>query len=237
LAAPKTTTWRMVAGHRPVISGSARFVRDAVAFPVEGRFRAAMQQLMAKYQVDVYLDGALSASLGDAKSSLGDAKSSSPAAIPTPTGLSRAWEPVRAVHLRLVRSLEPATAPTWETHWAVSFSRLDLTWAAFSRLAAPATPEGRVTVAGHDHTTQWLCVDGVSYIVNGVGGYELHALQKPKPPGTLYQNNTFHGFAFHQLTADAMEVTWVDTERRARQTVRVPKFGGCTGLSEQGLDE
>jgi tartrate-resistant acid phosphatase type 5 len=57
LAAPKTTTWRMVAGHRPIVSGSARFVRDAVAFPVEGRFRAAMQQLMTKYQVDVYLDG------------------------------------------------------------------------------------------------------------------------------------------------------------------------------------
>lgn len=58
LAAPKTTSWRMVAGHRPIVSGSARFVRDAVAFPVEGRFRTAMQQLMTKYQVDVYLDGA-----------------------------------------------------------------------------------------------------------------------------------------------------------------------------------
>lgn len=91
--------------------------------------------------------------------------------------------------------------------------------------------------AGHDHTTQWVCVDGVSYVVNGVGGYELHALQKPKSEGTLYQNNTFHGFALHQLTADVMEVTWVDTSRRARQTIRVPKFGGCSALSEQGLDQ
>eukprot|EP00959_Pyramimonas_sp_CCMP1952_P099011 2069695-Pyramimonas_sp.AAC.1 len=52
---------------------------------------------------------------------------------------------------------------------------------------------------GHDHTAQWICQGGVSYIVNGVGGYDLHALEREPPKGTLYQANTFFGFAIHQV--------------------------------------
>lgn len=68
----------------------------------------------------------------------------------------------------------------------------------------------------------------VSYIVNGVGGYDLHALQKSVPPETIYQNNTFHGFALHQLSADVMKMSFVDEYARLQHVVNIPKFGGCT---------
>ncbi|KAK3278817.1 hypothetical protein CYMTET_13271 [Cymbomonas tetramitiformis] len=130
-------SWRIVIGHRPVLSGSHRFKNDARQYPAEERFRAHLRELLAKHKVDAYLDG-------------------------------------------------------------------------------------------HDHTTQWMCAEGVSYLVNGVGGYDLHALDKRHPlTETIWQNNTFHGFAIHQMTMERMQIEYFDMEGALRHTLSIPKFGGC----------
>lgn len=136
-------SWRIVIGHRPVLSGSHRFKNDGRQFPAEERFRAFMRELLAKHQVDAYLDG-------------------------------------------------------------------------------------------HDHTTQWMCAEGVSYLVNGVGGYDLHALDKRHPlTETIWQNNTFHGFAVHQVTTENMQIDYFDMEGAMQHTLIIPKFGGCTPIMEE----
>lgn len=50
-------TWRIVVGHRPLASVSARSARDDVEFPAEARTRAALKELMLSAGVDVWLNG------------------------------------------------------------------------------------------------------------------------------------------------------------------------------------
>lgn len=50
-------TWRVVVGHRPVISVAARSARDALEFPAEARTRKALRELMEKTGVDLWING------------------------------------------------------------------------------------------------------------------------------------------------------------------------------------
>lgn len=118
-------TWRVVIGHRPLISVSSRAERDDAAFPAEGRTRKALRELMEASKVDLWING-------------------------------------------------------------------------------------------HDHTVQVACSDAggaaTRFVTAGVGGYDLHALVDSSRwhPETVYANNTYHGFAAHRITPDAITTYFLD---------------------------
>lgn len=50
-------TWRVVVGHRPVISVAERSARDDLLFPAEARTRLALRELMESTGVDLWING------------------------------------------------------------------------------------------------------------------------------------------------------------------------------------
>ena len=66
-------------------------------------------------------------------------------------------------------------------------------------------------INGHDHTAQILHKNRVHYIVNGIGGHNLHKLEK-KSPEALYMNASFHGFALHSVSCNSMTITFCNQD-------------------------
>lgn len=50
-------TWRVVVGHRPLISVSVRSARDDAHFPAESRTREALREAMETFKVDLWING------------------------------------------------------------------------------------------------------------------------------------------------------------------------------------
>ncbi|KAK3244751.1 hypothetical protein CYMTET_45651 [Cymbomonas tetramitiformis] len=77
-------------------------------------------------------------------------------------------------------------------------------------------------INGHDHTAQHLVDEaGVNYIVNGLGGYDVHGVHAL--PETRWNATDFHGFALHMLSHDRMEVKWVDSSGNVVGHINIPR--------------
>lgn len=67
----------------------------------------------------------------------------------------------------------------------------------------------QLVLSGHDHTLQHLEVDGVHYVVNGVGGGSLHYFDEILE-GTVYRLDNHFGAAFVQPHGSTLDV-WLST--------------------------
>ena len=138
-------TWRVVVGHRPVISVSARSARDDAAFPAEHRTRIALREVMETFGVDLWING-------------------------------------------------------------------------------------------HDHTVQVACLEtpkgATHFVTAGVGGYDLHELLPSAewPEETVFADASFHGFAAHRFTADAITTHFLDKRSEVRHSFVIDKHSKtCPG--------
>ena len=131
-------TWRVVVGHRPVISVSARSARDDAAFPAEARTRDALREVMETFGVDLWING-------------------------------------------------------------------------------------------HDHTVQVACSEtpkgATHFVTAGVGGYDLHELLPSAewPEEMAFADASFHGFAAHRFTADAITTHFLDERAEVRHSFVIDK--------------
>ncbi|HET7538482.1 MAG TPA: metallophosphoesterase [Polyangiaceae bacterium] len=66
-----------------------------------------------------------------------------------------------------------------------------------------------IVYAGHDHTYERLAVDGLPYIVNGVGGNELYELGEPLPE-TVVRHADVHGLVLVTATATEFVSRFLD---------------------------
>lgn len=84
---------------------------------------------------------------------------------------------------------------------------------------------------GHDHTAQILRDSGLHYVVNGIGGHNLHKLQPPSPQD-LYVDASFHGFALHSLGCNSMTITFYSGEgkEQGEKVIRKRDFQRKSGV-------
>ena len=131
-------TWRVVVGHRPLISVSARSARDDAAFPAEARTRDALRETMEHFGVDLWING-------------------------------------------------------------------------------------------HDHTVQVACSEtekgATHFVTAGVGGYDLHELSPSAewPEEMAFADASFHGFAAHRFTAEAITTHFLDERSEVRRSFVIDK--------------
>ncbi|XRB10054.1 tartrate-resistant acid phosphatase type 5 [Pycnococcus provasolii] len=114
-------------------------------------------------------------------------------------------------------------------------------YADHSERAQRADRPPLVYLGGHDHTVQHIESRGASssvhFLVNGVGGYDLHAFDKRCEAGAsasclplgavghehkLHVASAYYGFAVHELRASRFDTIFVDAEglgRDVRTTV------------------
>jgi len=149
-------TWRVVVGHRPIISVSARTARDDAAFPAEKKTRNALREAMETFGVDLWING-------------------------------------------------------------------------------------------HDHTVQVACSEtpkgATHFVTAGVGGYDLHELSPSAewPEETAFADASFHGFAAHRFTADAITTHFLDALSNVRHSFVIGKRSktcpGRGGSTKANVDD
>ena len=67
-----------------------------------------------------------------------------------------------------------------------------------------------VVYAGHDHTYERFEVDGLPYIVNGVGGNDLYELVEPLP-GSIVRHADVHGLVLVTATETELVSRFFDS--------------------------
>jgi len=68
-----------------------------------------------------------------------------------------------------------------------------------------------VVLAGHDHIYERAVVGGLTFLVNGLGGAPVYALQRPVP-GSLFRYQAQHGAQLCVATADELRLTFVNVD-------------------------
>uniref|UniRef100_A0A7S4DUT7 Calcineurin-like phosphoesterase domain-containing protein n=1 Tax=Lotharella globosa TaxID=91324 RepID=A0A7S4DUT7_9EUKA len=86
-------------------------------------------------------------------------------------------------------------------------------------------------INGHDHAMQHLSKDGVQYFGNGVGGFDLHPIDKkrmwPNDGEELrWASNSRHGFALHDVGPEGMRIRFAQVTESAE--VAAPDDKGIT---------
>ena len=66
-------------------------------------------------------------------------------------------------------------------------------------------------LSGHDHSYERLLVDGIPYIVNGLGGGEIYAFRTPLPQSIVRYNTTYGAML---VTATQTQLTFEFYTRR-----------------------
>ena len=79
-----------------------------------------------------------------------------------------------------------------------------------------------IVYAGHDHTYERLDVDGLPYIVNGVGGKELYELGEPLPE-SLVRHTDVHGLVLVTATATEFTSRFLDARGQELDVLRLHK--------------
>ena len=79
-----------------------------------------------------------------------------------------------------------------------------------------------IVYAGHDHTYERLDVDGLPYIVNGVGGKELYELAEPVPE-SLVRHADVHGLVLVTATATEFVSRFLDERGQKLDVLRLRK--------------
>jgi hypothetical protein len=84
-------------------------------------------------------------------------------------------------------------------------------------------------INGHDHTVQVACSEtpkgATHFVTAGVGGYDLHELSPSAewPEETAFADASFHGFAAHRFTADAITTHFLDARADVRHSFVIGK--------------
>ena len=76
--------------------------------------------------------------------------------------------------------------------------------------------------SGHDHTYERLQVNGLPYIVNGVGGNDLYPLGVPLPESVV-RHADVHGLVFVTATATELVTRFLDSRGQQLDTLRLSK--------------
>jgi hypothetical protein len=79
-----------------------------------------------------------------------------------------------------------------------------------------------IVYTGHDHTYERLDVDGLPYIVNGVGGKELYELGEPLPE-SLVRHTDVHGLVLVTATATELTSRFLDARGQELDVLRLHK--------------
>jgi hypothetical protein len=68
-----------------------------------------------------------------------------------------------------------------------------------------------LVLAGHDHTYERAVVDGVTFLVNGLGGAQEYAFGAPVP-GSQFRYIAEHGAQLAVATKDELRITFVNVD-------------------------
>lgn len=68
-----------------------------------------------------------------------------------------------------------------------------------------------LVLAGHDHTYERFAVDGVPFLVNGLGGAQEYEF-KQAAPGSLFRYQAKHGAQLAVATKDELRITFVNVD-------------------------
>src|SRR5262249_48778575 len=77
-----------------------------------------------------------------------------------------------------------------------------------------------VVFSGHDHTYERLLIDGIPYIVQGLGGASKYAFPTPPLPQTQYRYNDDYGAT--RVNATRTAITSAAATQRDPPTVPAP---------------
>lgn len=72
-----------------------------------------------------------------------------------------------------------------------------------------------VVLAGHDHTYERLLVDGLPYLVNGLGGRARYSFQSQPVAGSLQRYNAAHGALRGRVSVSQLSLTFITTAGQA----------------------
>jgi tartrate-resistant acid phosphatase type 5 len=68
-----------------------------------------------------------------------------------------------------------------------------------------------LVLAGHDHTYERIVVDGLTYLVNGLGGKHEYQFKDPVP-GSAFRYNARHGAQLCEATATELRLSFVTVD-------------------------
>jgi hypothetical protein len=70
-----------------------------------------------------------------------------------------------------------------------------------------------LVIAGHDHTYERLQIDGITYIVNGLGGASMYAFGTPIA-GSVFRFNAAHGALLVETKSNALTAKFFSIDRQ-----------------------
>jgi len=79
----------------------------------------------------------------------------------------------------------------------------------------------QIVFSGHDHSYERLAIDGVTYIVNGLGGNVIYDLEPPIE-GSITAYNGAHGAILVEADAERLISTFLRTDGQVVDTVTLP---------------
>lgn len=79
-----------------------------------------------------------------------------------------------------------------------------------------------IVYSGHDHTYERFDVQGMPYVVNGVGGNELYTLGEPAP-GSVVRHADVHGLVLVSVTPDLFVSRFLDARGIELDVLRLSK--------------
>jgi hypothetical protein len=78
-----------------------------------------------------------------------------------------------------------------------------------------------LVMAGHDHCYERLVVDGLTYVVSGLGGTSIYSFADPGE-GSVARYNEQYGVAVLEANADELRSSFLSIDGRLVDSVRVP---------------
>jgi tartrate-resistant acid phosphatase type 5 len=70
-----------------------------------------------------------------------------------------------------------------------------------------------LVLAGHDHSYERLNIDGVTYVVSGLGGVSIYSFFEPEE-GSVARYNEQYGVTILEADANEMRISFLDIDRR-----------------------
>jgi hypothetical protein len=76
-------------------------------------------------------------------------------------------------------------------------------------------------MAGHDHCYERLVVEGLTYVVSGLGGTSIYSFAEPEE-GSVSRYNEQYGVAVLEANADELRSSFLNIDGQLVDSVRVP---------------